>query len=73
MQPISMLVVTAAALIPTLSAQRSQPEMIERRVKKLAKPFVTSAPWMLDYDKARATAKEQDKILFTYFTRSYAP
>ena len=73
MQPVSILVVTAAALIPTLSAQRSQPEMLEQRSKKLAKPFVTSEPWMLEYDEARAYAKKQDKILLTYFTRSYAP
>jgi len=73
MQPIAILLVTAAGLIPTLSAQKSQPELLERRAKKLAKPFVTSAPWMLDYDKARAAAEKQDKILFTYFTRSYAP
>ncbi len=60
-------------LIPALSAQRSQPDLIDRRAKKLAKPFVTSAPWMLDYDKARAAAREEGKMLLTYFTRSYAP
>ena len=73
MRPIAILLVTAAALIPTLSAQKPKPGLIERRAKKLAKPFVTFAPWMLDYDKARAAAKKQDKILLTYFTRSYAP
>ena len=30
------------------------------------------AAWIADYDRARALAKQQDKLLFTYFTRSYA-
>ena len=73
MHTIARFVVTAAVLIPTLPAQKSQPQLVEQRAEKLAKPFVTSAPWMLDYDKARAAAKKQDKILLAYFTRSYSP
>jgi len=30
------------------------------------------APWVMDYDKAREQAKKDGKLLFTYFTRSYA-
>ena len=73
MHTIAKFVVTAAVLIPALPAQKSQPQLVEQRAKKLAKSFVTSAPWMLDYDRARAAAEKQDKILFTYFTRSYSP
>ena len=68
----SIFLVSVAALLPALSGQTRQERMIERRSKKLAKPFVTSAPWKLDYGKARAAAKEQGKILLTYFTRSYS-
>ncbi len=41
--------------------------------KKIAKDFVSYGNWMLDYDAARAKAKAEGKLLFTYFTRSYAP
>ena len=41
--------------------------------EKLAKPFVKSGGWRLDYDKARKEAAENDKLLFVYFTRTFAP
>ncbi|MFK5955914.1 MAG: hypothetical protein QM477_05655 [Planctomycetota bacterium] len=40
---------------------------------KLAKSFVTYGNWILDYDQARQIAKDQGKLIFVYFTRSYAP
>jgi hypothetical protein len=41
--------------------------------KKVAKEFVSYGNWILDYDVARAKAKEEGKLIFTYFTRSYSP
>lgn len=41
--------------------------------EKLSKEFVEYGGWMTDYDAARAAAKEQGKVLFVYFSRSYAP
>jgi len=41
--------------------------------KKIAKEFVSFGHWMLDYDAARAKAKAEGKLIFTYFSRSYAP
>ena len=73
MNSITTLFVVVAALIPALPAQRSQEQLVEQRTKKLAKPFVTFAPWVLDYDKARAAAKEQGEMMLVYFTRSYSP
>ncbi len=61
----------ALALTAGLSAQ-SQDDLIAERAKKLAKPIFKEANWIFDYDQARAEAKKQGKLLFTYFTRSYA-
>ncbi len=51
---------------------QSQDDLIAERAKKLAKPLFKEANWIFDYDEARAEAKKQDKLLFTYFTRSYS-
>ncbi|MDA0666374.1 MAG: hypothetical protein O3A95_07095 [Planctomycetota bacterium] len=40
---------------------------------KLAKSFVAHGNWILDYDEARKIAKEEGKLIFVYFTRSYSP
>lgn len=65
----------AAVLAGTLPAQRgqkSQEELKAQREEKLAKPVFKKAPWMTDYDAAREQAKKEGKLLFAYFTRSYA-
>lgn len=51
---------------------KSQEALIKQREEKLAKEVFKKAPWMFDYDKARETAKKEGKLIFTYFTRSYA-
>jgi hypothetical protein len=63
-----------ASLIPAQNAppQPSQDDLKAKRTEKLAKPVFTKAPWVMDYDKAREQAKKEDKLLLTYFTRSYA-
>jgi len=48
------------------------PKMVERRDAKLKEPFFQNADWITDYDKARAVAKKQGKLIFAYFTRSYS-
>jgi len=40
---------------------------------ELEKPFVKRVAWTLDYDAARKSATESGKLVFAYFTRSYAP
>ena len=70
-----MLLLFSLALLPALPAQRNMPsqeELTTERDKKLAKPVFQAANWLFDYDEARKQAKEQDKLLFTYFTRSYS-
>jgi len=61
------------ALLPAQNrSEPTQEELTKLRTEKLAKPVFTKAAWLTDYDKARAKAKQENKLLFTYFTRSYA-
>ncbi len=68
------LIVPIAALLASLlpAQDKSQEELTKLRAEKLAKPVFEKAPWLTDYDKAREQAKKENKLLFTYFTRSYA-
>jgi hypothetical protein len=67
---IGMLV--ACGLLAGGTAARAG-SLEEMRDAKLAEPWLKSAPWITDYDKARAEAKATGKPIFAYFTRSYAP
>ncbi|HEX5052190.1 MAG TPA: hypothetical protein VFZ65_10490 [Planctomycetota bacterium] len=70
------LLPVAALLASLLPAQQrptpSQQDLQKMRAEKLAKPVFEKANWIADYDKARETAKKQGKLIFAYFTRSYA-
>mgnify|MGYP006935311848 CR=1 FL=1 len=50
-----------------------QAELQAKYDKKIAKEFISYGNWILDYDVARAKAKAEGKLLFTYFSRSYSP
>jgi hypothetical protein len=52
--------------------QKSQDELVAERDKKLAKEFLKAGGWVTDYDKAREEAKKSGKLMFAYFSRSYA-
>ena len=41
--------------------------------EKLSHEFVEYGGWTTDYDAARKKAEEEGKVLFVYFSRSYAP
>lgn len=62
----------ATTLLPLASAQ-DPGTLAELLEKKLASPWLKRADWFLDYDKALAAAKRDRKLIFAYFTRSYAP
>ena len=55
------------------AAQVSQEELVKRRDAKLAEPWLQKAKWTLDYDEALAESAKSGKLVFAYFTRSYAP
>jgi len=73
--PILAVAAALACVVPSLSAQRRQPtqeELVGLRAEKLAKPVFQKADWTFDYDAARERAREEGKLIFAYFTRSYA-
>lgn len=55
-------------LAASLLAQRDRPSPEAALKAKLASPFLKKAPWFLDYDKARAAAKQRKLLIFGYFT-----
>ena len=63
----------AVLLCTAAFAQADDAAMAAKRDAKLAEPWVTNAPWITEFDKAKKEAKDQGKHLFTYFTRSYSP
>ncbi|MBK8098199.1 MAG: hypothetical protein IPK26_13890 [Planctomycetes bacterium] len=75
-QTILGVATLAATLLFAASAVAqgpSQDQLKANKAEKLKKEFATAAPWITDYDKAREEAKKSDRLIFAYFTRSYAP
>ncbi|MHC5063230.1 MAG: hypothetical protein ACYTG5_04580 [Planctomycetota bacterium] len=72
---LAAFVLGGAFMALPLSAQSrlSQEELIEKRDAKMASEFIQHASWILDYDAAKAQAKNNGKPIFAYFTRSFAP
>ena len=71
------LVLALGAMVPTsfaASAFRGEDDDLRAKLEeKLEQKFVSFGGWVTDYEAARAKARESGKILFTYFSRSYAP
>ena len=67
--------VTALALLLAMAASgAAQDQTFEQKLeKKLKEPFLSNAAWVLDYTEAMKKAKEENKVIFAYFTRSYSP
>jgi hypothetical protein len=62
------------AMAASSSAQAPEGETLEQKLEaKLKEPFVSNANWVLDYAEAMKRAKEENKVIFAYFTRSYSP
>ena len=77
MKTQNCLTIPAAAFALALGAHaQSEPsleKLIQQRDAKLAEPWVGLGSWVTDFDEARATAVAEGKLIFAYFTRSYAP
>jgi hypothetical protein len=71
-RPLISVSVFLAAASSVAQAQPSQEQLVQNKQKKLAEAFLTKAAWITDYDQARAEARKSGKLIFTYFTRSYA-
>jgi hypothetical protein len=65
--------VLAAFVVASLGGvARAQDDMVKRRDDLLKEEWLKKADWITDYDKAREEAKKSGKMIFGYFTRSYA-
>lgn len=56
---------------PAVPAPAQEEKLKAGLDKKLSSPFVTRAPWILEFDKAKARSKELGKPILVYATRSY--
>jgi len=63
----------ASLLLALVSTPALAQTSEEKLAEKMAKPFVSNAAWETDYDKACERAAADGKLVFAYFTRSYAP
>ena len=71
-----MLTLLAPTLLAAAVAAPQQPDQAELKAKyeaKLTAEYLEFGGWLTDYDAARAKAKAEGKLLFTYFSRSYSP
>lgn len=74
MNKVLTAALAAAALLALALPREARADTNEeKRDKKLAEGWVTKAPWITDYDRAREEARKSGKPIFAYFTRSYAP
>jgi len=73
MMHIRTAAIAIAVLVGARGALAQDQEQMKKNLdEKLAKPFVKNATWILDFDEAKAAAKKANKLIFAYFTRSYA-
>ncbi len=72
MHTVSAAVALLLLAGPAYAQAPDQEAMKKNLDKKLASPFFKIAPWILDYDEAKKASKERERLIFAYFTRSYA-
>ena len=55
-------------------ANAEEQEVLQNKLEsKLSEEWVSKQNWTTDYDLARRRSAESGKLIFAYFTRSYAP
>lgn len=72
----SLLSTVAAALLLAAAvpgAVHAQDDLKAKYEEKLSHEFIPHGGWITDYDQARTRARDEGKVLFVYFSRSYAP
>ncbi|HEX5137178.1 MAG TPA: hypothetical protein VFY93_09410 [Planctomycetota bacterium] len=63
----------AVFLLLLVAVAAGEESLEERLAEKLKKPFAKNALWVLDFGEAKTLAAEKGKVIFGYFSRSYAP
>ena len=62
-----------ALLVAASPARAQDQEQMKKNLEhKLEQEFLKNASWITDFDKAKEEAKKTKKLIFAYFTRSYA-
>ncbi|MCH2112346.1 MAG: hypothetical protein MK213_05760 [Planctomycetes bacterium] len=51
----------------------AQDDLVAKYEKKIAKSWVAHGSWSEDFEGSLTRAKAENKVIFAYFTRSYAP
>ena len=51
----------------------AQDDLVAKYQEKIAESWVSHGNWSEDFDGVLARAKAEKKVVFAYFTRSYAP
>lgn len=69
----SALAIVALTMTVATAQQDDLRQLAANRDKKLQSPFLGYASWTTSYAEAKSQAKAGDKLILTYFTRSYAP
>jgi hypothetical protein len=73
MKTLASLILAGLIVAPAVSAEPLVPDDYQAKYEaKLELDFIEYGGWITDFDEAMAKAKREDKVLFTYFTRSYA-
>ncbi|RMG19074.1 MAG: hypothetical protein D6731_00400 [Planctomycetota bacterium] len=70
--PIRIAALVAGSLLLLAPPASAQSDLEKKRDKKLNEAWFKANDWTSDYDEARKRAKETGKVIFAYFTRSYA-
>lgn len=63
----------APPAVPSPAPGGQVDDLAKKLEAKLNEKFLKNAEWVTDYDAALAKAKESKKLIFGYFSRSYAP
>ncbi len=61
-----------AAVMAIATPAFAQGDFEQKLKKKLDSAWIKDPKWITDYDEAKAEAKKTGKVIFAYFTRSYA-
>lgn len=72
---LSITALSSLLAMPAVAQEDAalQAELQEKFDHKMENPFVAHGNWLTDYEQARKIAKQEGKLMFVYFTRSYAP
>lgn len=71
--PIRLAAVVLGLAASAMAQDDRAAQMQAKYDEKMKKPFVSNATWHTDWAKAKEAAAKDGKLIFAYFTRSYAP